>query len=132
MKHNITLTNWRGTESAETKSFEIDFEPLAAKLREVTGVKTLVIESVEVVRGPRNDRIEIKTNDLIDYVFCKSLFAEIRVTKFSGGTFVPGKNDIWFDMSYSYKLKNGGTNGSGLMSAWYDFEKSEWTFEDVN
>lgn len=78
-------------------------------------------------------RFEISSNNLLDLTgpIGKITYKEYIFVTW-GGTTVndPSENKIWFNPKFSFKYKDGGSNGTdALWSAiWYDIDEYEWIF----
>ena len=56
-----------------------------------------------------------------------SVFSELHVITF-GSDYNSENGTLWLSINFSWEMKNGGSNGTAILSAWYDFNDNEWSF----
>lgn len=111
----------------------VNLEELFNKIKEVLGIE--VEFEVEIKTDYRNSPyINIESNNLVNQsgIFAK-VFSDVRVQTFNTSIAKDEKTNeyyYWLTVSLRHQLKEGGSNGVKLLTAWY--QNNEWKFELVD
>lgn len=112
-------------ESATPNMASVNLSPLAAKLKDLLGVKVDMI----VQPGRRNGTFLVQSHDLrASAGLFKTMMSKIVVTGIA--EYDAKEETFWMPVDVHYELKSGGSNGIGLMTVWYMPKTDKWTFRD--
>jgi hypothetical protein len=100
---------------------KINYRPLFDKIEECLGVQ-LAMSMDFTGRNPG-----IKCENLAEHCGAmKSVFTEVEVGVFSGNI---GHETLWLNINMSWKQTGGGSNGTTLFDAFFNYEKCGWIFK---
>ena len=100
---------------------EIDFKQLEEIVSNEIG--TPVKFKVEI----KGDRIEFESQNLSSKSGIMSkLYNHLIVGNF-GGMVSYDKKKYWVPVNFSWSYKEGGSNGTKIIDAWWNFEDKKWT-----
>lgn len=117
----------------EAKQFfdSIDFEPLFAKIRELVDDDSIKFSEPQF--GKFNyDKFDVdfKSDNLADKCGIMSVvYDKVEIDNFGGGISDDNEGNlfIWVPVHFSFKYKNGGTNGTSLVDATFTTAEG-WKF----
>lgn len=116
-----------------------DPEPLAAEIATRLGIKKVpglkIIFAQEILKSRYGDTtksgVTIQSDNLIDLTgIMKATFKAIYVQHFNRD-FDKEKNVAWLTVCLAWEHRDGGTNGSTFLTAWFDFNTKKWTFRGI-
>lgn len=105
---------------------QIDWKALESKLSEKLGVAITVTAKVK-----GNGYVSWESQELVQHAgIMQAGLAKLVVGSFGSSNVeeLISKKEYWCTVSFSFELKDGGTNGIRLFSAWYDIVKKVWKF----
>jgi hypothetical protein len=107
---------------------KIDWEALTKQMSRVIGMPVVFTTKAVGVGG----RLLLKSENLVEYVgILQSVFEKVTVGNFGGECYVKdGKKYLWIPVHFTWYHKGGGTNGTGIMDATWDFKAKSWTFRE--
>ena len=111
----------------------IDFEPLFTKIRELVGDNSIQFNEPQF--GKYNyDRfdIEFKSDNLADKCGIMSIvYDTVEIDSFGGGISNDNQGNLflWVPVHFSFKYKQGGTNGINLIDATFTTAEG-WKFKE--
>lgn len=100
---------------------DVQWENLEKEISEilsmVTGLRAIKL-NLERKYYRENEIIEIKSNELQDYMYPK-MFYKLYFSNFGGG-WSEKEEQYWLPIHYRYEHFSGGTNGSDCITIWLD------------
>jgi len=101
---------------------DISLADLEEKIEECTGVRPRLTLSP----GKRNGWVELSSNELVDQCgMMRGIYTSVSIT--GTGQIDADTEVLWLPVDFSYDMYRG-SNGAQLMTAWYDYRTTDWTF----
>jgi len=103
----------------------VDITDLETKVMGIVGTEVKFKKSLS-----NKGNLELESQDLVNKAGVMSpVFKTLKIETFN--TEYSAKEDvIWITLDFRFELKNGGSNGVHLLTAWYNFDTNDWTFRE--
>ena len=119
-------------EVMDTLNEQLDLKPLQRVIRRRLGYSQVKIDGQVAVRSRGNDpSIHFESQDLKQYAGIMSKNYEyLNITNFSSAIFLNTDEETvgWVSVHFSWKYIYGGTNGTDIFEAYYNFDQQKWEF----
>ena len=110
-------------EDAKLDEVANNIDGLAKLVSKELGAPIKLTAMVEMGRG--NSRVKFTSSDLSEKAGVMSnMYSRLVVGDFGGN--LTTDNHYWAPVHFSFKYKNGGSNGTAICNAFYSFEKKSW------
>ena len=109
----------------------IDLSPLEAEVKRLIGkdVKFNIL-----IKYGRLLHLHIESQDLTAFTgIFKRVYATCKVETVNSSVEKESNGDVvwWMTLDISYSYHNGGSNGIGILSAWYNLNTKKWKFRPI-
>jgi hypothetical protein len=119
-----------GKEFTQEMFDSIDWAPLESEIEKTVGTK-VTLEKTRVKSRSEGYYVKIKSQNLADKSgVLSSVFKEVQIDNF-GGSYNFEKDYLWVLVHFSWEHKGGGSNGTELFTAWYEFKTKTWQFRHL-
>ena len=113
-------------ETVEQIASTIDLTPLENEVKKRIGVAVQL--SIEVKKS-RKAYLSVKSNDLTKYTgIFKNVYDKCILETFNSSINTE-EPTWWMTFNFSFEYKSGGSNGTQLLTSWYNYETKKWDFK---
>jgi hypothetical protein len=104
----------------------IDLTPLENEVKKRIGTSVQFIISKQ--KGRTQDYLIVESKDLTKYTGIFKNIYKYCILKTFNSAINDKEPTWWMTLDFKFEYKSGGSNGTELLTSWYNYETKEWTF----